>query len=364
MRILYVLPKYYPNIGGSGIHVKNLAERLAKKHDVSIFVPTRLHGLARHEEVEGVEVRRFWCLAPHDAYYFSPPIGDAVFRSDADIVHMHGYYDLLPAIVILSKNSFEKCLFTLHSGGAFSRVSEMLHWPYNIGMGTIIKRRVNKVIYVSKSEQRHFQNLWQLPQSRIELIPNGVNVSRLYQSSYKRADPPIILSAARLEKYKGHHVVIEAFRLFKKAHPESKAKLVILGRGTYEDQLREQVHVSGVSDAVSFLGWLPDGEYYDLMKSCAMFLLLSDHEAHPIAVAEAIAAMKPVIVTIRPGLDDFVGEGNAVGIPYPPSAIKVAEIIQEVLRDPGSYIPRNRRILSWDDVAARVEELYKRSLQN
>jgi hypothetical protein len=37
MKILQVCPKYFPSIGGVEEHVKNISERLAKKHEVTVF---------------------------------------------------------------------------------------------------------------------------------------------------------------------------------------------------------------------------------------------------------------------------------------------------------------------------------------
>jgi len=37
MRILQVSPRYYPTIGGIEEHVRNIGERLAREHEVTVF---------------------------------------------------------------------------------------------------------------------------------------------------------------------------------------------------------------------------------------------------------------------------------------------------------------------------------------
>ena len=37
--ILYIAGKYYPRIYRISLHIKNIAERVASKHDVAVFVP-------------------------------------------------------------------------------------------------------------------------------------------------------------------------------------------------------------------------------------------------------------------------------------------------------------------------------------
>ncbi len=59
MKILQVSVGYPPYIGGVEEHVRNISERLAKKHNVTIFVTDASGKLPRQEEINGVLVRSF-----------------------------------------------------------------------------------------------------------------------------------------------------------------------------------------------------------------------------------------------------------------------------------------------------------------
>jgi glycosyltransferase involved in cell wall biosynthesis len=91
-------------------------------------------------------------------------------------------------------------------------------------------QKVDKIICVSRFELEHFQRLLNSPRKKFEIIPNGVNLNKFREKDCPKANPPILLLAGRLEKYKGHHRVLRAFKLFQELYPEVKLKLYILGK--------------------------------------------------------------------------------------------------------------------------------------
>lgn len=91
MRILQVCPWYFPSIGGIQLHVKNISERLAKRHEVMVFT-TDTSGLPREEQINGVRVRRFRSFSPNDAYHISLDMLKELKKSEFDIVHGHDYH--------------------------------------------------------------------------------------------------------------------------------------------------------------------------------------------------------------------------------------------------------------------------------
>ena len=55
MRILQVCNHYFPYVGGAEEYVRNISERLARKHEVSVFT-THPSSLPNEEEINGVLV--------------------------------------------------------------------------------------------------------------------------------------------------------------------------------------------------------------------------------------------------------------------------------------------------------------------
>lgn len=117
-----------------------------------------------------------------------------------------------------------------------------------------------------------------------------------------------------------------------------------------------------LKDKVLLLDTPSDEEISLLYQNCTAFVLLSRFEAQPITVTDALAARKPTIVSLTPGLEDYVTDGYARGIPYPPEASELARILEETIREPEKYVPKNIRILSWDYVSESLEGLYEELL--
>jgi glycosyltransferase involved in cell wall biosynthesis len=363
IRILYVCPKYFPRIGGSAVHVKNIAERLAKTHKVSVFVPNPIKNLPREEEINGVKIRRFKCLAPDDSYYLSPSLSIAARETRADILHIHGYYDLTPPLTILLKRKDQKCVFTLHSSGSSSRLRETLHLPFNVAMRKIM-RRVDRVVCVSRFELEHFRKLLSLPKDKMEMIPNGVNPVEFRKDDCLRANPPILLSAGRLERYKGHHKVLRAFRAFRELFPEVGMQLYIVGKGPYRSKLEKESEKLGIRDFVRFFEWLPQQEYVVLLKASSVFILLSEYESQSIAVSEALFAGTATIVTDNSALAEYVKDRRALGVKNPDNSYEVAQKIKSVYSDSRLTSSGNDKMTTWDEVAEKTVAIYRDLLQS
>jgi len=71
MRILYVVPGYYPRIGGVEYVVKSVSERLVKMgHEVTVLAGEPGIDGPREEEVNGVRLVRWPTWSPSGAYHF------------------------------------------------------------------------------------------------------------------------------------------------------------------------------------------------------------------------------------------------------------------------------------------------------
>jgi len=92
----------------------------------------------------------------------------------------------------------------------------------------------------------------------------------------------------------------------------------------------------------------------------------SEHECYCISAAEAIVLGVPTIVANSTALSEFVESGLAFGIDIPITPEKIAGAVRKVLITP--EISRTRssrgRILSWDNVADRLERLYSEVLSS
>lgn len=169
-------------------------------------------------------------------------------------------------------------------------------------------------------------------------------------------------NVARFESQKNHSFLIEVFYELQKMQPDSK--LVLVGRGTLENEIRQQIDSLGIADKVIFTGVRSDVN--ELMQAMDVFVLPSYFEGLGIVNIEAQAAGLPCFASA-----DVV----------PPEA-KVTELLHYIPLDKGAKfwaeeilnnrIPVTMRRNTMDDIvragfdirstAAELERFYLEAL--
>ncbi len=169
-------------------------------------------------------------------------------------------------------------------------------------MGLLIKIFYNKadsIIAVSKHVCDDLVKNFKINKKRIHIINNPIDINRSnYLSNEEVAeeffneDAPIILSVGRLSKEKGVEYLLKAFSLLK---DRSNARLVILGEGKEEANLKKLSKELGIDKKVFFLGFKDNP--YKYMKRSTIFVFPSLYESFGIAMVEAMSCGVPVIAT-------------------------------------------------------------------
>jgi glycosyltransferase involved in cell wall biosynthesis len=100
----------------------------------------------------------------------------------------------------------------------------------------------------------------------------------------------------------------------------------------------------------------------DLLASAAVFALMSDYEAHPLAVMEAVAVGRPAVVTRTSGLAELADRGLATAVPLDADDTTIAAALVRQLRDPQ---PPAVKVVppTWDDAAVRLAGVYRAALE-
>jgi len=190
-------------------------------------------------------------------------------------------------------------------------------------------------------------------------IPNGTDLAftAATNGGGAREGAPLIATVGRLERYKGHHRVIAAFPEVLRGEPE--ARLLVVGTGPYEDELRRQAEELGLGAAVEFTSTPPDRPtaMAELLGRVSLVVLMSEFETHPLVALEAAAAGCRLLVADAGGLAEIAEDGMARAIPLDedPDAVGRA-VLEELALPPQSKAPE---LTSWDECAARLLELYR-----
>ena len=140
---------------------------------------------------------------------------------------------------------------------------------------------------------------------------NGVDATTLYHP------PPLadrlhpgpfgdyFFCATRLEHNKRPGLMLEAA-----AASRSRARLVVAGRGSLEDELRDQARALGIADRVQFLGFVGDDELVDCFAGARGVIYTPHDEDYGYVTLQAFLAGKPV-VTVKDsgGVLEWVDDG-------------------------------------------------------
>jgi glycosyltransferase involved in cell wall biosynthesis len=173
-------------------------------------------------------------------------------------------------------------------------------------------RLSNVTIAVSEAVRRRLVD-WGIRESKIQVIPNGLDVDALafdaaarrrVRSSFGVPDGTYVVGGVgRLEAGKRFDALIAALApLLDPSH-----RLLLVGDGRERQRLRQLAHAAGVADRVIFAGERAD--IGALLSAMDLFVSPSDDETFGLAVLEALAAGLPVLYVQCPALDSLPRTG-------------------------------------------------------
>jgi glycosyltransferase involved in cell wall biosynthesis len=189
----------------------------------------------------------------------------------------------------------------------------------------LVAPRVDHVIAVTGAQLPALTRLGYRPE-RLEVIANGV-----FDGSAAGAPPPdgeafTVLCAARLEREKGVGTFIRAVAAARRSEPRLRG--LVAGDGPERAALERLAEGSGVE----LLGLRRDMPA--LMASAHAVALLSEAEALPMTVLEAMAAARPVVASDIGGTAEAVMQGKTGLLVPPGDAELAARALAELAGDP------------------------------
>jgi glycosyltransferase involved in cell wall biosynthesis len=358
MRVLIVTTRYFPDLGGIETHVYETMRRLPRIANMEFTIlTTDITGrLPPRESVNGVEVIRVPAWPKGNDLYFSPEIYRTVNQPRRwDLVHCQGIHNFVPVLAMLAaRRAGIPYMVTFHTGGHSKRLRNALRPVQWRAVGPLL-RGASALVAVSRFEAGMMSARARVPRDSITVIRNGGTLP----------DPPPgtavvpgrIVSSGRLERYKGHHRVIDALPGVIDAI--GAAHLVILGSGPYEDELLARAAGLGLSDRVSIVSVPPADRkaMAHALSQAAVVAALSDYEAHPVAVMEALSIGRPVVGRNIAGIGDLVDEGWVIGVdPSAPTPV-VSRRLAEAMTEPNPVVPGE--FPTWDTCAAQLAGVYQ-----
>ena len=311
MRVLLVSQKpNAPTITGEMVFVENLTRGLIESgigvqscELATDFLPQQdLSRLVRYTRIPGI-VRAYGSLRGkqgHDIIHF---LDSSLAPSGLG----------MKGIKVATSHILGKSHYSYRRGGnPASRAVESAYSLYSNAIDGFSFRRMDKVVAESPFHRDDLRKTFNLPQSKLEIIPPGVDTEKI------RACPAIDLRSrfgcehavayiARLDSpAKGLAHFIEAAALLR----DESIAFVVVGEGTERAHFERTVRERGLSGRVFFLGALGFSEKTSIQKSADAVVIPSVSETFCMVFAESLAAGVPVVAYDLPfwkGLYDGAG---------------------------------------------------------
>jgi len=348
--------------GGVERHVEELGRRLAVTGWKVLVYSRPRYAHAHEESMNGMIVVRAWALQTKSLDALTGTLAatiDALCRG-VDVFHYHG---VGPATLAWIPRLFaprSRVVVTFHSVDRFHG-----KWgPFARLYLRFGEWAACKFPHVTISVSRTIAELCKKTYGRDAVyIPNGADVpghpghDLLAQWGLKPGR--YVLSVARLVRQKGIHHLLRAFDGF-----EKEVALVIAGAPSfgegYADELRRE---SAGNSSVVFVGFQTGRALAQLYANCYVYIHPSDAEGMPIAVLEAMAAGRCVLVSDIPEHVAPVGENGITFVRANADDLRVKlqqllnhpEIVERLGARAREYV---RTEFDWGKIAARTSAVY------
>jgi glycogen(starch) synthase len=385
-RALIICWEYPPVIeGGLARHVRKLAEALVGQ-GVEVDVLTRGGQQSPQQECRGgVNVHRVrepeW---PRDLDRFVEwvqrmnedmlAVGTrlADMRS-YDIVHGHDWLvasvsaKLAAALEVPFVTTIHATEHGRHQGWVDKPPQSHIH-----GVERWMAGHADAVIVCSHYMRGHVADVFDIDESRIAVIPNGIDPSELrpvgdldaLRLEFAQPQEQLVLLVGRLVYEKGFQLALDALPGVIEQVPG--VRFIVAGSGTHETELKAQAERLGLDAYGKFLGWIGDDALHSLYRIADLCVVPSIYEPFGLVALEAMASGCPCIVADTGGLREVVPAGERVGLRFnggDPEHLGVMIerlLVDRRLRD-RLVAEASEHVLrfDWSDVAARTLAIYR-----
>ena len=168
---------------------------------------------------------------------------------------------------------------------------------------------------------------------RIELVRNGIDMTRFSAPPAKPVAPFTILAVARLVEKKGLPLLVEACRNLRDRGMEFQCD--IIGKGAQKGVLDQLIRQWRLGDRVRLLGALAQQEIVERYHQAHVLVLPcivgqdGNRDGLPVSIVEALACGVPVISTPVTGIPEVVRDGvNGLLVPQGDAAALTGAIHQ------------------------------------
>ncbi|NIK11821.1 glycosyltransferase [Alkalibacillus almallahensis] len=173
-----------------------------------------------------------------------------------------------------------------------------------------------RVIALSEGVKTNLVNKYNLSKNKIDVIYNPIDIKQIREMMLDKlpddhnmlveTEEFKFISAGRLVDDKDHKTLLRAFA---KVSGKANVRLLLLGEGPLENDLKILTQHLNIEEKVNFLGFQKNP--YPFFRVSDVFVLSSEREGFGHVLAEALTAGLPIVSTnAEPGVSEVLDNGN------------------------------------------------------
>jgi len=347
----------HPEAGGAEVYLNEIFQRIAAHGHRVTLLSGRYRGASPEERIGGIRVLRIGNKATQNVVAARAALRlarteqvDLFVENICKIPFLLPVFTRIPVLPIVL-HLFGWTVF-YEANPAFASYV----WLYERLIPLVYRGR--RFVAISDSTARDLVGRG-LRNSQIDIVSPGLELTRYCSDAdVPKSEQPLLLYVGMLKRYKGIDTMIRAFARVRAAVPG--ARLALAGKGNDRPRLEALVRTLGLTDCVSFEGWVSDERKIDFLRRASALVYPSVKEGWGIPTMEAAACATPTLASDVAGLRDAVRDG-ITGFLIPHQDIDAwARRMTEILTDPplrarlGAAAQAWARGFGWDVQAEKM----------
>ena len=377
MKIALVYDAVYPYVkGGAERRYFEIGRRLAACHDVHILSFAWWQNQSREARAPGLTYTSVGRSVPlyrkngkrsaSEAIRFGLAVAQPIVAGRFDVIDCASfpYFSVLSGALAARLARTPMIVTWLELWGRYW----LEYWGWKGVVGRMVESgavaATQRAVAVSDfTRTRLLRARFGPPAQRVSVIPNGVDFAAINAAPSDVVQAEVVY-VGRLLAHKRVDLLLRAAEILRRR--STGLRLVIVGDGPEKASLTALAGSLGLTDAVTFLGFVPEARVHGILKASRIFVLPSEREGFGAVVLEANSAGTPAVVvrSAESAAAQLVVDG-ITGVTCAADPGELAQAIERCLDLPLAPTREACRAFArkygWDDIAGRTLVEYERA---
>jgi glycosyltransferase involved in cell wall biosynthesis len=377
--------------GGVERRIMETTKRLLNQTDITVYSGTKA-GFKEAATIEGVSFVPCYStdkIFSLDNWFFNQSLTKKASNFTADIYEAHAVsgYGFPKKLKKLGIN--KPFIHTIHGvlADEYEQAKKNGYPSFRDRIANYFMHRLSKleeqtaqqatsIVTISNYSLGKIQMLYGIEESKVHIVPNGVDVEKfkptdaqVARRQFGLSNEPCVLFVGSLIPRKGLSFLVEAAKIIIKENADTK--FLIVGEGPLKNHLAISLSTANLSNNFKFLGNL-DEDALSVVYNCTdVFVLPSIQEGQGIVLLEAQASGKPVVAFDVGGVNEAVRNNETGLLIKRGSSEKFGDALLRLLSDKSlrekmgangrTFVTEN---FTWDICAQKMLKVYREALAN